>query len=298
MNNLPKITKHLLIINVLFYLAALALQTRGVNLNDYLGLHFIYASDFMPYQLLTYMFMHASFTHLLFNMLAVFMFGRIIEMSWGAKRYLIYYLVCGVGAGVIQELAQLADYYATHMNQYDQVNIGTDIISMDAYLNLWNTVGASGAVYGVLLAFGLCYPDERMFIFPIPFPIKAKFFVMIYAVIELFLGLQSGGDGVAHFAHLGGMLVGFLLIVYWSSKSSFFSSGYVGKIRAMFTRKKPEKKPKMTVNYAGFDPDKQYNARRKEDQDEVDRILDKLKKSGYQSLTVDEKKKLFEASSK
>ena len=200
------------------FLACLAAERYGIDLNDYLGLHFFMSEGFMPHQLVTYMFMHGGFSHIFFNMFAVWMFGRTLEMVFGSKRFLNYYLVCGIGAGIVQEVIQYV-FYATELVRYDSVNIGVEIVPMAEYLNLMTTVGASGAVYGILLAFGMLFPNSQMFVFPLPFPIKAKFFVIGYAVIELFLGLGQTGDGVAHFAHLGGMIFGFLLIMYWRKKS-------------------------------------------------------------------------------
>lgn len=219
MNNLPTVTKNLLIINVLCFLGCLAAERNGVDLNDLLGLHFFLASDFKLYQLISYMFMHANFQHLFFNMFAVWMFGRTLEQVLGSKRFLTYYMVCGIGAGLVQELVQYV-VYATQLSHYDSVSTGLSIIPMREYLNLMTTVGASGAVYGILLAFGMTFPESRMFVFPLPFPIKAKFFVIGYAVIELLSGLGSSSDGVAHFAHLGGMIFGFLLIMYWKKKNN------------------------------------------------------------------------------
>lgn len=218
MNNLPPITKNLLIINVLCYFGIIVARRYGLDLDSVLGLHFFLASDFKLYQLFTYMFMHANLEHIFFNMFAVWMFGRTLEMVFGSKRFLTYYLVCGIGAGIVQEVIQYV-FYATELVRYDSVNIGVEIVPMAEYLNFMTTVGASGAVYGVLLAFGMLFPNSQMFVFPLPFPIKAKFFVIGYAVIELFLGLGQTGDGVAHFAHLGGMIFGFLLIMYWRKKS-------------------------------------------------------------------------------
>ena len=218
MNNLPPITKNLLIINVLCYFGIIVARRYGLDLDSVLGLHFFLASDFKLYQLFTYMFMHANLEHIFFNMFAVWMFGRTLEMVFGSKRFLTYYLVCGIGAGIVQEVIQYV-FYATELARYDSVNIGVEIVPMAEYLNFMTTVGASGAVYGVLLAFGMLFPNSQMFVFPLPFPIKAKFFVIGYAVIELFLGLGQTGDGVAHFAHLGGMIFGFLLIMYWRKKS-------------------------------------------------------------------------------
>ena len=163
------------------------------------------------------MFMHANFQHIFFNMFAVWMFGRTLEMVWGPKRFLFYYILCGIGAGLIQEGVQWVDY-VVNLSQYERVNTGISIISMDEYLNLLTTVGASGAVYAILLAFGMLFPNSEMFIFPLPMPIKAKYFVIGYAVLELVLGI-TGGDGIAHFAHLGGMLFGLILIIYWRKKN-------------------------------------------------------------------------------
>ena len=200
------------------YFGIIVARRYGLDLDSVLGLHFFLASDFKLYQLFTYMFMHANLEHIFFNMFAVWMFGRTLEMVFGSKRFLTYYLVCGIGAGIVQEVIQYV-FYATELVRYDSVNIGVEIVPMAEYLNMMTTVGASGAVYGILLAFGMLFPNSQMFVFPLPFPIKAKFFVIGYAVIELFLGLGQTGDGVAHFAHLGGMIFGFLLIMYWRKKS-------------------------------------------------------------------------------
>lgn len=219
MNNLPTVTKNLLIINVLCFFGMLVAKRYGIDVENLLGLHFFLASDFNLSQLISYMFMHANFQHIFFNMFAVWMFGRVLEQVWGPKRFLTYYLICGIGAGLIQELVQYLEYAFT-LSNYDSVNLGIagGIIPMEEYLNMMTTVGASGAVYGILLAFGMLFPNSQMFIFPLPFPIKAKYFVIGYAVLELFLGL-GGGDGVAHFAHLGGMLFGLILIIYWRKKN-------------------------------------------------------------------------------
>ena len=218
MNNLPAVTKNLLIINVLCFFGGIVARRYGMDLNEMLGLHFFMASDFKLFQLITYMFMHADFQHVFFNMFAVWMFGRTLELVLGPKRFLTYYMVCGIGAGLVQELVQYIQY-AMELSHYDNVDTGLSIIPMAEFLNMMTTVGASGAVYGILLAFGMLFPETRMFVFPLPFPIKAKFFVIGYAVIELFSGFGSSGDGVAPFAHLGGMIFGFLLIMYWRKKN-------------------------------------------------------------------------------
>ena len=179
MNQITTVVKNLLAINVLMFLATIVAQKYGVDLAGYLGLHFFFADEFHPYQLVTYMFMHGGFTHLFFNMFTLYMFGGLLERVWGSKRFLIYYFVTGVGAAFIQEIVQYG-YYELYLSAYEQVNIGTAIIPMSQYLNIWNTVGASGAVYGLLLAFAMMFPNEKMFMIPFPFPIKAKYFVMIF----------------------------------------------------------------------------------------------------------------------
>lgn len=222
MNSIPTVTKNLLIINVLCFFGGVVAMKYGIDLNDLLGLHFFMASDFNPAQLITYMFMHGGFQHIFFNMFALWMFGRTLEQVWGPKRFLSYYMVCGIGAGLVQELVQYIQY-VTELSQYDSVNTGIAVIPMAEYLNLMTTVGASGAIYGILLAFGMLFPNSQMFVFPIPFPVKAKYFVMGYAALEIFLGLGASTDGVAHFAHfahLGGMIFGFILIMYWRKKNN------------------------------------------------------------------------------
>ncbi|MDO4181036.1 MAG: rhomboid family intramembrane serine protease, partial [Bacteroidales bacterium] len=214
----PTVTKNLLIINVLCFFGAVVANKYGMDLNDLLGLHFFMASDFNPAQLITYMFMHGGFEHILFNMIALWMFGSSLEFIWGPKKFLLYYMICGIGAGLVQEMVQYV-HYATELSHYGSVNTGVAIIPMEEYLNLMTTVGASGAIYGILLAFGMSFPNSQMYVFPIPFPIKSKFFVIGYAVLELFLGLGASGDGIAHFAHLGGMVFGLILIMYWKKKN-------------------------------------------------------------------------------
>ena len=218
MREIPVVTKNLIAINVLMFLALLAFERSGIDLNNLLGLHLFLAPDFSPYQLVTYMFMHGGFTHILFNMYAVWVFGSILERVWGSSRFLIYYIATGVGAGLVQEAVQYI-YYAMNLAQYTQVNYIGQIISMPEYLNIWTTVGASGAVYGILLAFAMTFPNERLFMIPFPFPIKAKYFVLIFGALELFTGLSNNaGDNVAHFAHLGGMIFGIFMILYWRKK--------------------------------------------------------------------------------
>lgn len=220
MNNMPPVTKNLIIINILMFLATFVAESWGINLNYYLGLHFFLNDSFQVYQPLTYIFMHGGLSHLFFNMFALWMFGRILENVWGSKNFLIYFLICGIGAGVVQEIVQ---YVSINMDisSFEQAR-GLALSSYDramVYSRIPSTVGASGSVYGILLAFGMMFPNEKLFIIPFPFPIKAKFFVIGYAIIELVTGLSNNpNDNVAHFAHLGGMLFGLILILYWRKK--------------------------------------------------------------------------------
>lgn len=218
MNRIPTVTKNLLIINVLLWFGGMALLKIGIDMNSRLGLHYFMASDFRLHQLFTYMFMHEGFQHVFFNMFAVWMFGSMMENTWGSRRFLFFYIACGLGAGILQELVQYI-HWVVELSQYDGVIFDGRTIPMGEYLNMMNTVGASGAVYGILLGYGMTYPNHQIFIIPIPVPIKAKWLVIGYVVLELLLGLSNRpGDNVAHFAHLGGMLVGFLIILYWKNK--------------------------------------------------------------------------------
>ena len=196
MNSIPVVTKNILIINVLCFFGSVVAAKYGIDLNDLLGLHFFLASDFNPAQLITYMFMHAGFQHIFFNMFAVWMFGRTLEYELGSQRFLTFYMVCGVGAALIQYLTALA---------FGELPL--------------LLVGASGAVMGLLLAFGVMHPNAVIMLLIPPIPMKAKWFVIIYAVIELFLGWRGVGN-VAHFAHVGGMLWGFLLLHWWKRRGT------------------------------------------------------------------------------
>jgi len=305
--NIPTITKNLLLINVIAFLATYVLSNQ-FNLQEWGKLHFFMAPDFHIYQLITYQFLHADFTHIFFNMFALWMFGCVIERVWGPQKFLIYYLVCGIGAGLCQEVVQYIQYSSMNLANYETVNTGTAIISMRDYLNTWGTIGASGAVYGILLAFGMTFPNERIFIFPIPIPIKAKWFILIYAVIEFVSAMSANGSNVAHMAHLGGMLFGLLLILYWRRHPTNFNIGngkqFFENMKRSFEARRGPQAPKQSrqtdSRQPGFGPtredDMEYNRRKQERQAEVDVILDKIRKSGYDSLTKEEKQRLFEAS--
>ena len=233
--NLTPAVKNIIIINVLIYLACFVVP----GLNDALTGYYFASPNFRPWQIVTHMFMHSmdDFTHIFFNMYALYLFGTALENYWGTKRFIIYYMVCGVGAfflhmGVnfleIQQLAsQLSqsEYKEVIQNGFSITSANREYVNsiMNHLNSAINTgvVGASGAVFGVLLGFGMLFPNtELMLLFP-PIPLKAKYFVMIYGAIEFFLAMrQTTGDNVAHYAHLGGMLFGYLLLKYWQKKGS------------------------------------------------------------------------------
>ncbi len=229
---LPPVVKNLILINALMLIAYwTAKSVFSVDLNAVLGLYFPKSEHFMPLQILTHMFMHGGFMHLFFNMFALYMFGGILENVWGPKRFFIYYMVCGLGAAFVHE-SVIAFQYAKLMNTLSPDQVQSVLSDGAAYFNegkffanetmqslqiLLNvpTVGASGAIFGVLLAFGVLFPNTQlMLLFP-PIPIKAKYFVLGYGALELVLAVTQPGSNIAHAAHLGGMLFGYILIRYW-----------------------------------------------------------------------------------
>ncbi len=191
----PPVVKNLIIINLLVFMAT-ALLPVGAQIMQIGSLFWFENPLYHTYQFLTYMFLHGGFYHLFFNMFALWMFGRSLEYELGSKRFLTYYLICGMGAALIQ--------------------LGTVWLTGEYYVQL---IGASGAVMGLLLAFGVLHPNERIFIFPLPVPIKAKWFVIGYGAIELLAG-WSGYGNVAHFAHVGGMVWGLLLLLWWRKQGT------------------------------------------------------------------------------
>ncbi len=231
-SQMPPVTKNLLIVNVIIFLAMAIFPDKiGVMMDRHCGLHYYLSQDFIFTQFISYQFVHANFGHLFFNMFALFMFGMVIESIFGPKRFLTYYLICGIGAGLIQMGVNAIEYIqltqqlpnevvqrvisegASLINQgYNYSN--TTLGSLNALINA-PTVGASGAIFGILLAYGKFFPNREMYIMFIPYPVKAKWVVIGYAVIELVQGVGQANTGIAHFAHLGGMIFGLLLILYW-----------------------------------------------------------------------------------
>ena len=267
---LPLVVKNLLILNGLFFLAAWAFKNQyEIDLTNYLGLHYYSSQYFRPYQFITYMFMHGGVDHIFFNMFALWMFGNVLENFWGPKRFLIFYMVTGIGAALIYMSYQAFQFYRIDQSVQALINnpvpeeyyslikkyfssyleIGQNQVQIDAFVDHWSldlnnklylqhaltdinqlvsfqqdnpVIGASGAIFGVLLAFGMLFPNTLLYVYFL-IPIKAKYFVIFYGALELYSGiLNNPGDNVAHFAHLGGMLFGFILIKYWQKKNKHF----------------------------------------------------------------------------
>ncbi len=255
--SIPTVVKNLLIINALVFLLQNVMSMRGVDFDGVFALHFWKSSEFRWWQMITHMFMHGSMAHIFFNMLALWMFGRILENVWGPKRFLTFYLICGVGAAICHlavltyqftPFLQALQHYQQHPNVEEFLTIANkypiryNVDYANQLLSAWRndptsmqyagqsieilkthlneeTVGASGAVYGVLFAFAYLFPNtELLLLFP-PMPVKAKWLVTFFVIFELFSGVQnSAGDNIAHFAHLGGMLFAFILLRIWNSR--------------------------------------------------------------------------------
>ena len=210
LSNISPVVKNLLIINVIMYLATVLI---GDNMYEKFSLFYFSSPFFKPYQLVSHMFMHGSFTHIFFNMYTLFIFGNVLERVWGGQKFLFYYFVTGIGAALL--------------------HLGVAYLQLQGYISNGNfmgvqsimltpTVGASGAIYGLLLAYGMLFPNNIMqLIFP-PVALKAKWFVIIFGALELLLGLSGRGGNIAHFAHLGGMIFGYFLIMYWKKNNRMY----------------------------------------------------------------------------
>lgn len=288
--------KVILIINVVFYLLTYLITPAfsvGGHTDWFLNfnaLHPIGYSGFALYQYVTYMFMHGGWWHLFFNMWSLMIFGNAVEQQLGTKRFVWYYLLSGIGAALVNQLC-------TYMGLIPPVQL----------------VGASGAIYGVMVAAAFFFPNARLFIIPIPFPIKLKYLVGFYTLVEMYMGITSI-DGVAHFAHLGGILVGLSLLFFWRAQAKRRAGGWESKYGSSARGTQYDKDegmwekvkkgfggshaPKMRVtnvrevNHA----DHEYNGQKAQDNEEIDRILDKIRKNGYQNLSAQEKETLFNAS--
>jgi membrane associated rhomboid family serine protease len=252
----PPVVKNLLIVTAIVFLAQTIFENiYHINLSDYFGLHYYKGELFKPHQFITYIFLHADFRHILFNMLAVWMFGASLEHYWGSKKFLIFYLLTGLGAALAQ---YIVFYFQTHelfdliaafnanpteigykevlasgiekgvfkdpgdqfINSSQKIALGLDAFNkyVSEYSDALTVIGASGSLFGLLGAYGMIFPNNVINIYFF-IPIKAKYFVILYGVIELFLGLRnSSGDNVAHFAHLGGLIVGVLILLFWKKK--------------------------------------------------------------------------------
>ncbi len=215
------VVKNLLMINVVFFVAAYLLGHAGVfDMDRWLSAYYPDSPNFRLWQIISYMFMHGGLLHIAFNMIALVSFGPIIEQTIGEKRFLSFYFICGIGALACQMAVQAVElhYIVGSFSIRNVGNIALDPLQIQKVQSIYATglVGASGAIFGVLIAFGMLYPNLEMMVMPIPVPIKAKYIIPIYIIVELVMGVgQFAGDSVAHFAHLGGALVGFIVIKSW-----------------------------------------------------------------------------------
>lgn len=289
------VIKTLLIINIVFYAIQqiAGMMFAPVGRTDWFtafnALYPVGDPNFGIYQYITYMFIHGSFWHLFFNMWQLMIFGPAIEQVYGSKRTAIYYILCGIGSAAANQACTLL-----------------------GIINPALVIGASGAIYGVMAAAAFNFPDTKMFIIPFPFPIKLKWLVGAFCIYDLFSGIQ-GTDGVAHFAHLGGLAAGLLILFFWkyqdshrrySSEGNYWSSSSMGHYdrqeSSVFDKLKQffKPKPKMTVvkNAGDRKSDYEYNERKRAHNEEIDRILDKVRKGGFENLTEEEKRTLFDAS--
>lgn len=235
--SIPPVTKNIIIINLIIWVVEAIFPRFADTIVNVLGLHYFSAGHFNPSQVLTYLFVHdpSSPAHVFFNMFTLWMFGSLLERIWGSKRFFIFYFVCGIGAAIVQEavwsltwmneyisgIAKLNGITVTHMREIVEKAIASGdhdfMAAIASFKNQMVTIGASGAVFGIILGFAFVFPDRPIYLFFIPIPIKAKYMMIGYGVIEFFLGV-AGKDMVAHFAHLGGMLFGIIILLYWKKK--------------------------------------------------------------------------------
>jgi len=261
---LTPVAKNILIINVAIFMISSFLK---LPLSEYFGLRVVFSSEFAPYQFLTYMWLHGGFGHILGNMIAVLVFAPMLEGVWGSKRFLTFYLICGVGAGVLYGtadffeklplkqdaeaylenptpegferfiiqhknpyfnltgLGELSDAYYENENNLGVISQTKRVVeeTYEIFVTRGNMIGASGAVFGILFAFAFLFPNTELFLLFPPIPIKAKYLVFFYAMYEIYSEVnRTAGDNVAHLAHIGGMLIAFLLLKYWKNDTGKF----------------------------------------------------------------------------
>jgi Uncharacterized membrane protein (homolog of Drosophila rhomboid) len=220
---LPPVCKNLLIINALVFVASLALRHIGIDLNNILGLHFVLAKDHHIWQWITYSFCHGNFDHIFFNMFALWMFGYTLENIWGGKKFLFFCFTAALGAALAQQITWFFMYKDLINGVYSGVATGEGTVATSVFLNMLVTIGASGIVFGVLVAFGMMFPNTYIYLYFL-MPIKTKWFVIGYVVLELFSTIRSAvsvSDGIAHCAHLGGALAGVILILLWRKTKKY-----------------------------------------------------------------------------
>lgn len=233
MNNIyiPPIVKNLLIINILFFVATYFLSST-IDLENILAVYYFDSPKFGGWQVITYMFMHGGIAHIFFNMFALYSFGSLLETRWGGKKFLIFYLITGLGALLLQwavqaiEVNQLIGHFTLYEGWQNQIKSQADYQTIGQIYG-GGMLGASGAVFGLLVAFGMLYPNAELYIMFIPVPVKAKYIIPFYILVELFLGVSRfEGDSIAHYAHLGGALIGFILVKIWKDKNTNFYTYY------------------------------------------------------------------------
>ncbi|KQB99766.1 rhomboid family intramembrane serine protease [Pedobacter sp. Hv1] len=226
MNNITPVVKNLLIINVIFFFATWLFEQQGIELTKYLAVFYFNSPLFNVWQPITYMFMHANMAHIFFNMFALYSFGSILEAHWGGKRFINFYLITGLGALALQWAVQAFEVYqitGSPINDLTTLSVSQEYVRTLQGIYFGPMVGASGAIFGILVAFAMLYPNLEMYIMFIPVPVKAKYIIPVYIVIELFLGVaRFQGDSIAHFAHLGGALLGYILVKLWKNKNTYY----------------------------------------------------------------------------
>lgn len=297
-SQIPPATKNLILVNVVIWLVEVLIPRFGTVLVEHTGLHFWGSGRFNPVQIVTYMFLHDQSTplHLLFNMFTLWMFGRILEMTWGTRKFLVFYFICGIGAALTQEvvwnLTWFHDYISgiaplngltyDHMAQAAKEALASGdprfLSAVGAYKSAMLTVGASGAIFGLLLGFAYTFPNMPLYLFFIPLPIKAKYMVVGYGLIEFFLGVSGSQSTVAHFAHLGGLLFGLVVLLWWRYGPRL--------MRNLRSPKAPT--GSRPSDFRHLDP----AAVKAEERRRLNELLDKIRLSGYNSLTQAERAEL------